>query len=960
MSCWKKLFLAAGLLGAFWLAAEDIPRIKTVFLEEIFSTQEDLENNWELTPLRGAEGKMTIDYRVVTPDNVPTLKLEKTGPRGVLLLKLRKDLRSLPAGLYRIRGRYHAENAQPGNMLSFRFLRGKRDPLYYETQTNAGDIGTTYSTLINSPEGKWQNFCYYFRIRENERNKENFRIALLLAGPPCSVNIESVTLVSPRENGERFPGYKGVFPKLRFEKGFTVTKEEALRRTKKRKPATIEIERFGRGLKFLLDGKQTAPIFYMLQCPNSRPHNMEMFASGVPIHEVHCCAGGGRRRGFNVLTDTPGKYDFTTCEDQILTTLSKAPDAVLVLRLCAGSYPGLEHDPDEIWQNKAGLFGVSNSGENMLAVRKFVKEKKPGEYYYPSYASSKWRKVCGDAFVAYVKHLKETGLFNAIAGFEFEIGEDAQFLTTWTKRDFCPAVRRGFAEFLRKKYGTVENLRKAWRDPKAVFDFPTRESLPGFDGLPAKDILDPAVDMPVMDAIRYHNEMQLELIEYFRKRLAEAAGRPMYFRVMHPANMYKSWCDRVAGGETGMDAFRNCIFYSDRRPGRPAAPTVALDTARENRRLCVEELDLRTFADRKTDSLCDDVQGRATTPDMFRTILNRNTGYMIAKSMGYVYFDMNQYFAQYREILDVIKENGVIANRILRKKDTFKPDVAVIFDNEAAFYSVPAAARGKLALRMTQFFPQYLYASGVPFDMFYMRDFLKNPEKRGDYKMVVFLSALNLDEAGRKAVSGLKNSGRLLCFVYPAGLTGTEAGLSEKAASQLMGIGIVRDGRENLMLEPAGGSSLIRGTEPLWGLADLLELRVWPHEKNNLPRFTVKDDKARIIGRFVSDGAPGAAVRAYPGWTSVYIGSPDGLSAGLMHNLAKAHKCFTAVDKPGLELAMRGNFISAHALRGGAYTLRFPEKGKIVDAVTEKVLAENADSVTLALEAGETLWLEQR
>ncbi|MBQ9502018.1 MAG: hypothetical protein IJU70_07680 [Lentisphaeria bacterium] len=957
----SEILLAAALFAAgSFLRADTLPGMKTVFLEEKFSTQEDIDLHWELMSPGGAEGKAGIDGKVVTPDDNPALRLEKTNNRGVLVLKFRKDLRALPAGLYRIQGRYHTENASPGSFLAFRFLRGKRDPRFYEVRTNSGDVGVTYSTLVNSPAGKWQNSCYYFRIAEKERNRENFHIALLLAGEPCAVSIESVMLVKLRETGERFPGKNGTAPALRFEKGSRITKEEALKRTRTRRPASIELKRFGRGLQFLLDGRPAAPVFYMLQCPNSRPHNMEMFEHGVRIHEVYCCAGGSRRRGFNVLTETPGKYDFTTCEDQILTTLAKAPGAVLVLRLCTGSYPGLESDPDEIWQNRDGLFGVSSSGDNMLAVRKFVKEKKPGEYYYPSYASVKWRRICCDAFVAYIRHLQKTGLFNAVAGFEFEIGEDGQFLTTWNKRDFCPAVRRGFGEFLRKKYGTPENLRKAWRDPKASFDFPTRESLPGFNGLPRKDILDPAVDMPIMDALRYHNEMQLEMVEYFRKRIAEASGRPMYFRVMHPANMYKSWCDMVSGGETRIDALRDCIFYSDRRPGRPAAPTVALDTARENLRLCVEELDLRTFSDRKADSFADDSVGRATTPAMFRAILARNTGYMIAKSMGYVYYDMNQYFAQCREVLDEIRLNSLIADRVLKKKDTFKPDVAVIFDNEAAFYSVAAGARSKLALRMPLFFAHCLYASGVPFDMFYMRDFLKNPRKRGDYKIVVFVSALNLDEAGRKAVSELKNSGRVLCFLYPAGLTGAGPGLSEKAAARLMGIGIVRDGRENLMLEPAGDSPLVRNAGSLWGTADLLELRVWPHDGSKLPRFIVQDDKARIIGRFTSDGAPGAAVRVHSDWTSVYIGSPDGLSAGLMHNLAKAYKCFTAVDKPGLDMAMRGNFISAHALRGGTYTFRFPQKGTIVASLTGKVLAENADTVTLPLDAGETLWLEQQ
>lgn len=953
------LFFLSFFCCSFLFASSEFLPVKTVLFEERFSTLEDIKHNWQLEEMNGGKGEIDIDYQTVTPDNSPTLCIKKTNNKGFLVVKFKRNLRTLLAGLYRIQGKYHADNATPGNFFSFRFLRGKRDPRYYEPNTNAGDVGATYSALLNSAPGKWQNFTYFFEIRENERNKEDFYIAMLLSGDKCSVNVEEVVISKVvKRKGERFANFRQITPELRFEKGSLISKEEALKYVKTRKPATIEMKRDGRNLRFTINGTQIAPVFYMLQCPNSRAHNMEMAAQGIKLHEVYCYAGGGARRGFNVLTATPGQYNFKTCENQALEVLSKAPDAVLVLRFSAGSYPGLESDPDEIWQNRDGHFGVSNSGDNMLAVSKFVKSKKNGEYYYPSYASKKWRKICADAFVAYIEHLKKTGLFNAFAGYEFEIGEDGQFFTNWSKRDYCPAVRRGFAAFLKRKYKTVENLRKAWGKPDAEFSFPTRESMPGYNGLPKKDILDPAVDMPLIDAIRYHHEMQLEMVEYFRERIEKAAGRPMWSRVMHPANLYKSWCDQIAGGETEIDGMRNCIYYTDRRPGRPAAPTVALDTARRNGKLCVEELDLRTFADAKSDSFQTDACGRATTPDMFRTILGRHTGYMIAKDMGYVFYDMNQYFAQYKEILSVIRDNITVANRIAATKNTFKPDVAVVFDSEAAYYTFASRSRSKLALRLPAFFSQYLYASGIPFDMFYMRDFLQKPID--DYKMVIFISALNLDAKGRKAIDDLKNNGRTLCFLYPAGLQGNGKPGSASQASALMGIGIKENGRTNLMMEPVGNSTLIRNVESLWGVSELLENRVWPHDGLKIPRFIVSDKNAQIIAKYITDGAPAAAVRKYSNWTSIYIGSPDGLSAGLMHNLAVSANCFVAIDKTGVNLAMRGNFISAHALRSDTYTFRFPQKGQIVNPFTGKVLAENADSVKISLSAGETVWLEQK
>lgn len=941
---------------------DDICLSRTVpEFDEGFSTLEDFNRKWELVKLDGATGTAEIDTTIRSASGSPTLKLTKTNNKGFLMLKLRKDFRDIKPGTYRISGRYHSGNASPDNMFFYRFLRGDRNPVFYEGNPNSGYIYPVYTLLVNTPAGHWSNCSYYTTVNKEETGKQAFHCAVILRGSPCSVNLEKLSLTAiVNIPGEPFPEFSANYTPVKFEKEFLLSREEAIARTRVRKPATIEIRQEGRTPLFLLNGKPDAPILYLLQCANPRSHYLEMNRdAGVRLFLLHCSVGGGKKRGYNIMSEGVGKYDFRTCDEEIINALRKAPDATLLLRVTVGPYPGIEKDPDEIWQDKEGLFAVSNT-ENMLEVNAFVREKSGRQQYYPSYASKKWQKACGDALEAYIRHLHETGLLNAFAGVNLSLGEDGQFLTWWMKRDFSPAVRRGFADYLRKKYSTVEKLREAWHNPKAEFNFPSARDLPGYDGFPKKDFLDPRTDAALLDAMAYHNDMQLETAAYFFRRIQEVAGRPLFTNIMTPGSLNKSWLDQLACGETGIQSCRDCIFYSDRRPGRPAAPTAAYDSMRANGILCIDELDIRTYNECSASDTHNDWVGRCTTPEMFRTVLNKITGYQIAKGMGYWYYDMNQYFAQAPELHAVMRQNGDIARKVMTRPDTFKPDVAVILDHDSIFYYAFGVPQGKLAQRTIKLTSNYLAASGVPYDMFYLRDFLKHPEKRSDYKTIIFLSALRLDAPARMIVDGLKKSGRTLVFLYPAGLLSADKGLSAETASKVMGISITEYGRENLLLEPTGQSPIVKGLEGCLGISDLLCYSCYPYCMEDMPRYVVSDPDAEILGKYISDGKPGIALKKHPGWTGIYIGSPDGLSAALMHNIARSNGSFIAVDKPGVNLAMRDNFMSLHALRSGDYTVRFPKHGKIIDPVTEKILAENSDTAKVHLEAGQTLWLELR
>ena len=122
-------------------------------------------------------------------------------------------------------------------------------------------------------------------------------------------------------------------------------------------------------------------------------------------------------------------------------------------------------------------------------------------------------------------------------------------------------------------------------------------------------------------------------------------------------------------------------------------------------------------------------------------------------------------------------------------------------------------------------------------------------------------------------------------------------------------------------------------------------------------RFEITDPEAAVLARYVSDAKAALAVKRFDDWTSVYAAAPASVTSRLLNNCVKQAGGFV-FSEPGLIAHVRSNFVSVHAARGGRYNVRFPRKGRIVALEDGTIAANDADSMILEIQPGETRWFK--
>ena len=262
----------------------------------------------------------------------------------------------------------------------------------------------------------------------------------------------------------------------------------------------------------------------------------------------------------------------------------------------------------------------------------------------------------------------------------------------------------------------------------------------------------------------------------------------------------------------------------------------------------------------------------------------------------------------------------------------------------------------------TNLMQMYTRTSGVPYDIYYLEDLLSGKVDASKYKMIVFLNAFRLTQAQRQKLDKLKNNHRTLVWIYAPGYV-TEKSLSIQAISKLTGFPVkTKTGYGRHRCVPVkSDSKLSQNLEPVMGLVDMKRYscdyrgikygKLW-----DIQRFWI-DQVPEVIplGKYEADGKTAIGLKKYPDWASVYVAVPCGLTAQLMNNLARYSGAYT-LTKPGLVSAVRGNFVSVHAIKSGTYELNFPVAGKIVWIEKNQTLCEDSNSTTIKIKAGETRW----
>src|SRR5512146_272430 len=163
----------------------------------------------------------------------------------------------------------------------------------------------------------------------------------------------------------------------------------------------------------------------------------------------------------------PEQYDFSRIDQKLDAFLKVEPTALFVPRILLS--PGrwwCKEFPNDITMRDdgtpAGMFG---------------------EPCYPTLASEKYRELSHKAMIAFLNHV-EGKYGDHMVGYQVGNGFGGEWLmfnSFWEVRpgaapptkfgveDYSPPAQAAFRVWLKKKYGTVAKLRRAWGDRKVTF-----------------------------------------------------------------------------------------------------------------------------------------------------------------------------------------------------------------------------------------------------------------------------------------------------------------------------------------------------------------------------------------------------------------------------------------------------------------------------------------------------------
>ena len=152
--------------------------------------------------------------------------------------------------------------------------------------------------------------------------------------------------------------------------------------------------------------------------------------------------------------------------------LSQVPDAYIIVRI--GLHPPvdwMEENPDELITYQDG------SHEPSILSSEVHKDEIPGMY---SFASDKWKAAAGKAVKEFCDAIDRLPFADRVIGYFLAAGGTSEWypvnaICDRAKNkygDFSPAFLKSYGNFLRKRYGTEEKLRRAWKREGASFDAP--------------------------------------------------------------------------------------------------------------------------------------------------------------------------------------------------------------------------------------------------------------------------------------------------------------------------------------------------------------------------------------------------------------------------------------------------------------------------------------------------------
>lgn len=909
---------------------------------------------WQLILEDGAEGRIEVDtnrsrngkqsLRLIRENALGSFSIRSTTP--VLLEQTRS---------YVLRGYFQAEQAPLNSALLFRFENEEGHRLAEEIYRGHAFQSQTF--LRNTPSEFWDKRLAEYKNKEKDTL---VHVRIYLEGNSSEVWLDDLSFPASKYEYS----YSAPVRTVSMHTDAELAGEPGL---SEESPATnhFEIEETDNGAVLKQEGKVRAPVLYISLRSNFGDYEAMGEYAGLPLVVSRVAITDHVDNRYPVVFPVwtaSDEYDFTYALEELRITAEATPSAGIIMNLNV-LWPSdwVESNPEHAWLNKEGQRGYGST----IHFAGFTEDLPNGYRWWPSPYSNKALEDAADVIRAFLQEVKESPYANRIAGCFISGGHDGQFYTASERwADYSREGIRSFRDWLREKYGTVEQLQYAWNQEDIDFD---KVQVPDFSVKPKGEsllFLSPLENQNIVDYREFITAQGMKIREYFAGVFKEEMGEDM---------LAMTW--QLGGGRTHasyttflksdiLDILIPQPSYEMRIPGYYGGISAPLAGYRYHDKLLVKELDLRTWLRAGGPEMLNQRLSAAMTPEDWKTINRKEIGQMIAGGHGYWYFDIGGSHFRDLDMMEEIRQSREVADDQARRGlGEFKPDVAVLVSELSQYWGHPARSGRAGWVTLQSYMYQMLKTSGVPYDELYLEDVL-NDEALQDYKVFVFEDAFRITDQQKQQIEDkLQRDGRTLIWLYAPGFV-SDYGPSSQAVSELTGMHVKTTpsfARTDSYWVDAQ-DVLSHGMSGLQGMGEMYRMMyartTAPHRLYDVQQFWIEDRNATTLARY-RDGKAAIAVRRFEDWTSLYIAAPGGIEAQLLHNVAKEAGAYTLTE-PGQAIEMNGHFISMHGMKKAHHEFRLPYRADVIDLETNQVMAQGTDRFEVNVEPQKQYWYDIR
>ncbi|MFA7230445.1 MAG: LamG-like jellyroll fold domain-containing protein [Victivallaceae bacterium] len=707
---------------------------------------------------------------------------------------------------------------------------------------------------------------------------------------------------------------------------------------------------------FIIDGEITTPFFwhYTDRIEPERFYSAEKYGN-INIYHLLCYAQH---------LDAPEK-ELEGITQRIRTVLSILPDARIVL--------SVNLKPNIHWLQK-------NPEERLVTAF--------GEKDVVSYASKKYRQACINYLEKVIAHLKAGPYWKKIVGFQpWTCGTPDSMMggagsNEWQKDrskitagDFNPQAIAMFREFLQKKYGNnVEALKKAWKKTDVTFEnaMPEIKELvaEGKNGNVFRDPMDGCMTFDYAEFLpTLLGGTTRELARFIKEKTNwEKMVFVHYGYTIIQIQGYNSPGAQLNNNnfdladvlkDPAIDGYIGAPSYGFRLAGTPMVTYFPWSSFRLSGRMYLPDDDHRYYVASVKK------YGRCHSLRETKAIIRRNIGADICRNYGAWFADMSMgdgrsgtSWTGEKEVAESIGEMNKVYKKAIETGYKSASEIAVIFSAESNKYlDVYYGPTLNNNLINWMWYSEF-FKLGAPFDVYLTSDLLNPDFPAKQYKLIVMMNTFYLSNADKQAIDSLKNNNRTILWFYAPGYVDKTSGLQVSGIKAQTGIDVIElAGKEQMKAELSNDSHPLSNGLPAKhhfmaaGFSNPATKEMHPTEFG--PRFRITDKKADIIARF-SDEKGAVAARDFGNWKSVYSVIPR-LDRAVLRNICRWAGVHIYTNEDVVFDANR-NFIVLHNgySKEKTINIKLPEKRNIYDAITNKLIVANAESVNVKLEECET------